>query len=182
MKSLNVASCNTGCKLGDSLSVETFLKTQTGDEVWDILFISEFCQFSASFQSSPYNIGNVRIVPHYPGAGSHCLAFALKQHVLSSVLDIRWHGRAGCVLIKTCHRRKPLCIVGLHGGHGDALTESLSDVVHVLKYARGRGPRSMSTFCLLLRMILLLMFLVEKHTIVNVGNCCMILLKATILK
>ena len=33
------------------MSVETFFKTQTGDEVWDILFISEFCQFSASFQS-----------------------------------------------------------------------------------------------------------------------------------
>ena len=95
---------------------------------WDALFVTELD--SCGHQHSCDVQGRFQIHRHYPGEGSRSMAWFVKDSLMPRVREVRWQGRAGSLLIKTCVNgvRSEVLVVGWHGAHAEMLGASLSDV------------------------------------------------------
>ena len=70
------------------------------------------------------------------------MAWAVNHAYRDHVRSVDWHGRAGSILLESSASTRDkhstsIYNIGLHGAHGDALTESLTDAVTLIK----RKPR-----------------------------------------
>ena len=106
---------------------------------WVALFLLEFDGYSRD--TTPPQSEHF-VFRHYPGEGSWSMAWVINYHFHDYVQGIDWHGRAGSVLLNVPQMLSGsshpfLYIVGVHGAHSDALVDSLTDVVTLIK----RKPR-----------------------------------------
>ena len=78
---------------------------------------------------------------HYPGRGSRAMGF-LTCASLSGKVAASWVGRAGVCAIRgyASQFSRDMNVVGWHGGHGEALWDSLADLRAISVKARGSGP------------------------------------------
>ena len=137
---MRLATVNAGCKLASVLDVEVFLES-VGGLRWDVLFVSEFCAWSEYVCLDTCTVQDFTVFKHYPGSGSHCLAFIVRNCVLPSVAAVSFLGRAGVIRLRLLNSRLPLSVIGLHGSHGDEILQSLSEVAEFLRSATNYGPK-----------------------------------------
>lgn len=64
----------------------------------------------------------------------------MKRAVLSSMLNLSWSGRSGCMTFRTPRSRLPFGICGIHGAHGEAVEESFSDLWCMLRGFSTEAP------------------------------------------
>ena len=104
---------------------------------WSALFLPEFDGYTRDIQPP----ASEHIVHrHYPGEGSFSIAWTINRKLQNHLQDISWQGRAGSILLEPPGRGKrksSLYAVGVHGGHGDALLDSFTDIVTLIR----RKPR-----------------------------------------
>ena len=131
---MRLACLNAGCKLASNLDLEAFLEDAV-DVHWDMLFVTEFCAWSDSLCLDTCTVQGYTVFKHYPGEGSHCLAFVVCNSILPSVASVHFLGRAGIVALRIANSQFPLSVVGLHGAHSEEITQSLSGVAQLLRSA-----------------------------------------------
>ena len=75
---------------------------------------------------------------HYPGSGSRAMGFCVAK-ALARYVSCWWEGRAGLCEVAGMYRsgHRDCCILGWHGGHGEAWWPSLADLRCLARRARG---------------------------------------------
>ena len=117
---------NSGKACGTDVGLATVLDCVTASVPdWGALFLPEFDGYTRDIL--PPESTHV-IYRHYPGEGSFSIAWAINRSLHRHLKDVAWNGRAGCILLENGRSRTSLFVVGVHGAHGSALLESLTDV------------------------------------------------------
>ena len=106
---------------------------------WSAVFLPEFDGYTRD--TDPPSSDHF-VYRHYPGEGSFAMAWVVNRKFENHLLQVDWYGRAGSILLqapRTKDRRLQSSVyaVGLHGGHGDSLFDSLTDATILIK----RRPR-----------------------------------------
>ena len=103
---------------------------ETHLDVWDIIFVKEFDGFTCEREVS-CSWGH-SIYRHWPGPGSFSIAFIVHSRVRHLLKSIVPHGRAMSAYFKD-DMALDLLVIGAHGGHGDALHDSLANISYLLR-------------------------------------------------
>ena len=59
------------------------------------MFIAEFCAWTSDLCLEPWTVNDVTVYVHFPGQGSHCLAFAIRNRFLPSLNSVCFEGGDG---------------------------------------------------------------------------------------
>ena len=101
---------------------------------WAALFLPEFDAYSRECEPPESHHFLYR---HYPGEGSWAMAWAIRNDFHDHLQHIEWRGILEVPRSRKHGHSASLYIIGVHGSHGDALKDSLTDVVALVK----RKPR-----------------------------------------
>ena len=135
-KFINLVSINAGRKLSDSVSFTAWLEICKHRQVsFEIAFITEVDGLQR--QEVEHDIEGWTLLRSWPGPGSWALAFAISNRSYEFVVWRGFRGRAAG--IHYLCGEVSLFIVGVHGGHHRAFTDSMDDVFAV---CASRPPKS----------------------------------------
>ena len=122
---MHVVAINAEGKGGDVSGIRALIHIVSCIEPqWDLIFLSEFDFLSSSNVS--FDIGVHRLFRHWPGEGSRAMSWIVNRRINHLVRSISWDGRCGMLLLDSSVNAmgSSLCLLGLHGAHGDDLSDS----------------------------------------------------------
>lgn len=132
-----VASINAGCACADPAKLSAlWLAARQCIGTFRVLYVAEIDQGKVGAPEVEFD--EFVMYRSYPGRGSRAMAFLVCKSLRSQV-TVWWQGRAGHCSFRGLASDFPcdLSVVGWHGGHGEALWESLSDLRDASLRARG---------------------------------------------
>ena len=97
---------------------------------WSVIFVSEF-DGTLSQRELTYNLSH-HVHRHWPGPGSFAIGIIVNSRARPYLRSLTPHGRAICAYFKS-DVTLDLTLVGVHGGHGEALAGSLADTSFLLR-------------------------------------------------
>ena len=133
---LTIVSINAGKCMGDEDALDLLISdVERATPHWAMIFISEF-DGVLDDREFLYR-GMHAFQRHWPGHGSTPMAFLVNTRIRRFFRSFSWHGRAVRVHLND-YKDMNISVVGVHGGHGEALGPSLADAAFLCK-TRRRG-------------------------------------------
>ena len=100
---------------------------------WGLFFVSE-CDGTLSADPGPEEVEGSAVHRWWPGPGSKPMALVVRPQMQQYVKSVRRRGRA--ISIHMNSRGYDWLYVFMHGGHGDALEESLADATVLFRHRK----------------------------------------------
>ena len=123
---LTIISVNAGGKGGDDEGITSIIAAANRAAAWNVLFVSELDAHLS--HEHKVELEGFCIWRHWPGQGSHAMAFIVPACLQSCASRPVWLGRCGVLrILSSVYSREALWVFGIHGAHGELLDQSLLD-------------------------------------------------------
>ena len=128
-----VISTNTAQQIRDADSFAALLaEMEEFTKQWDAILIQEFDGFAC--ERTPPPCGPHHVFRHWPGPGSVSMGIVIHDRVRPLLRSIHCHGRAMSAYFNN-DMELNVTLINSHGGHGEALLDSLTDISFLIKKA-----------------------------------------------
>ena len=129
---LRIVSVNAGGRCRGIDAIDAIIaKIDECTASWAAVYVSELDHTLNSFSVTEVTYSGHKIYRHWPGEGSFAMAWIVNKNMTNFLKRITWSGRAGGIWLQSQDPRQHgalnMQILGIHGGHAEALGSSLYD-------------------------------------------------------